>query len=110
MEAARRDPSPRAKSRQLEKRSREVNDQIERLECYIANAPRLHRQQRLDNVNMVPPMDLPSPALRGNRRVPIAKQRARRSERLRMLIEGLFLLGIIAAAIGWLNQGFHFWH
>jgi len=100
--------SPQRKSRSLTKRSDELNSQIHRLECFITAAPRIERQQRLANVNMVPPMELSSPAPR-HRRVPIAKQRARRSERLRMFTEGMLVLGSIAAVVGWLNQWFHFW-
>jgi hypothetical protein len=54
-------------------------------------------------------MELASPAPR-HRRVPIAKQRARRSERLRMFTEGLLVIASIAAVVGWLNQWFHFWN
>jgi hypothetical protein len=105
----RQDHSHRGKSRHLAKRSDEVDSQIHRLECFIADAPRLERQQRLANVNMVPPMDLPSP-VRRHRRLPIAQQRARRGERLRMLTEGVLVVGAIAAVVGWLNQWFHFWN
>jgi hypothetical protein len=100
--------SPQRKSRHLSKRSDELNSLIHRLECFITAAPRIQRQHRLENVNMVPPMEPSSPAPR-HRRVPIAKQRARRSERLRLFTEGMLVLGSIAAVIGWLNQWFHFW-
>jgi hypothetical protein len=100
--------SPQRGAKQLTKRADELNTEIHRLECFITAAPRIQRQHRLENVNMVPPMELASPAPR-SRRVPIAKQRARRSERLRLLTEGLIVLGSIAAVVGWLNQWFHFW-
>ncbi len=103
-----REVSPQRGAKQLTKRADELNTEIHRLECFITAAPRIQRQHRLDNVNMVPPMELASPAPR-HRRVPIAKQRARRSERLRLLTEGLIVLGSIAAVVGWLNQWFHFW-
>lgn len=103
------EPSPHSKSRHLDKRAVEVNSEIHRLECYITAAPRLQRQQRLANVNMVPPMELSSPAPR-HRRVPIAQQRARRGQRLRLLMEGTLVIGSIAAVVGWLNQWFHFWN
>ena len=102
-------PSPRSKSRHLTKRADEVRSEIHRLECYITAAPRLQSQQRLANVNMVPPMELSSPAPR-RRRVPIAQQRARRGERLRLFTEGVLVLGAIAAVVGWLNQWFHLWN
>lgn len=108
VQALKEEASPQRKSRSLTKRSDELNSQIHRLECFITAAPRIERQRRLANVNMVPPMEQASPAPR-HRRVPIARQRARRSERLRMLTEGLLVLGSIAAVVGWLNQWFHFW-
>jgi hypothetical protein len=103
-----KEAAPQRNSRHLAKRSDELNSQIHRLECFITAAPQIQRQQRLANVNIVPPMELSSPAPR-RRRVPIAKQRARRSERLRMATEGLLVLGSIAGVVGWLNQWFHFW-
>lgn len=108
VQALAEEASPQRKSRHLTNRSDELNSQIHRLECFITAAPRIERQRRLANVNMVPPMELSSPAPR-QRRLPIAKQRARRSERLRLLTEGLLVLGSIAAVVGWLNQWFHFW-
>jgi hypothetical protein len=103
------EPSPRSKSRHLARRAVEVTSEIHRLECFITAAPRIQRQHRLANVNIVPPMELSSPAPR-HRRVPIAKQRARRSENLRLLTEGTLVIGAIAAVVGWLNQWFHFWN
>ncbi len=108
VQALKEEASPQRKSRNLNKRSDELNSQIHRLECFITAAPRIERQHRLANVNMVPPMELASPAPR-HRRVPIAKRRALRSERLRLFTEGMLVLGSIAAVVGWLNQWFHFW-
>lgn len=103
-------PSPRSKSKHLARRADEVNSEIHRLECFITAAPRIQRQQRLANVNMVPPMELSSPAPRRRKRVPIAQQRARRGEKLKMITEGILVLGSIAGVVGWLNQWFHFWN
>ena len=102
--------SPRRETRHLARRSDEVRSQIHRLECLITEAPRIERQQRLANINMVPPMELSFPAPRRQRRVPIAQERARRGAKLRMLTEGVFVIGAIAAVVGWLNQWFHFWN
>jgi hypothetical protein len=99
----------RAKTRQLAKRSSELKSEIYRLECLITAAPQIERQRRLANVNMVPPMHLSSPAPRNKGRVPIARQRAQRSERLRLWIECILILACIAGVTGWLNQWFHFW-
>jgi hypothetical protein len=107
-EQLKQEESPKRKSRQLARRSDELNDQIHRLECFITDAPRLKSKHRLENINIVPPMERSTPAPR-NRRIPIAQQRARRSVHLRMLTEGLIVLGSIAAVMGWLNQWFHFW-
>ena len=109
VQALKEEASPQRKSRSLTKRSDELNSEIHRLECFITAAPRIERQRRLANVNMVPPMEQASPAPR-HRRIPIARQRARRGERLRMLTEGTLVLGSIAAVVGWLNQWFHFWN
>ncbi|MFO1485803.1 MAG: hypothetical protein U1F71_20755 [Verrucomicrobiaceae bacterium] len=100
--------SPRTKSRQLARQSDEVGSEIHRLECFITAAPGIQRRHRLANVNMVPPMELPSP-VRHPRRLPMAQQRARRGERLRLFTEGIFVVCAIAAVVGWLNQWFHFW-
>lgn len=100
--------SPHGKAHQLDKRADELRQQIHRLECMITVAPRLQRQRRLANVNMVPPMQLSTPAPR-HRRAPLAQRRARRGERLRMVLESVLVLGCIAAVTGWLNQWFHFW-
>lgn len=109
-EQLKQEESPKRKSRQLARRSDELSNQIHRLECFITDAPRLKSKHRLENINIVPPMELPSPAPRSKRRVPIAQQRARRSIQFRMLTEGLIVLGSIAAVVGWLNQWFHLWH
>jgi hypothetical protein len=101
--------SPRGKSRQLDKQSDQLRQQIYRLECMITEAPHLQRQHRLSNVNTLPPIELPSPVPRG-RRIPLAQQRAHRSQRLRLLTECVIVFGCIAAVIGWLNQWFHFWN
>lgn len=100
--------SPRTKSRQLSREASDVSDRIHRLECFITAAPGIQRRQRLANVNMVPPMELPTPAVRARRR-PIAQQRAQRGQNLRLWVEGVVVLGSIAAIVGWLNQWFHFW-
>lgn len=99
--------SPRGKSRHLAKRADELRHQIHRLECVITEAPRLQRQHRMANVNMVPPMELSSPVTRQQRRVPIAQQRAQRGKRLRLVLECMIVLGTITAITGWLNQWFH---
>ena len=109
VQALQEEASPRSNSRRLTKRADELNSQIHRLECFITDAPRIQRQHRLANVNMVPPMELASPSPR-HRRVPIARRRALRSERLRLFIEGTLIVGSIAAVVGWLNQWFHFWN
>jgi len=99
--------SPLSKSRHLNRQADDVSQKIHRLECYITAAPGIQRRQRLANVNMVPPMELSSPALRSRRR-PMAQQRAKRGQSLRLWVEGTVVIGAIAAVVGWLNQWFHF--
>ncbi len=96
-----------AQPRQLSRRALEVDKQIHRLECLIADAPRLQKQQRLATLDMVPPMD--STIRRRSSRLTLAQQSERSNRRMRLALEWLLVAGGIAAVIGWLNQWFHFW-
>ncbi len=96
-----------AQPRQLSRRALEVDKQIHRLECLIADAPRLQKQQRLATLDMVPPME--SAVRRRNSRLTLAQQSERTNRRMRLALEWLLVAGGIAAVIGWLNQWFHFW-
>jgi hypothetical protein len=101
----------RARIRQLESRSRELESEIERLECSIAAAPALLGQRRLATRDTLPPLRSPA-AGRGRpqpSRLPQVQRQAIRRARLSKLLELLIVFGILAAALGWMNQHFHWW-
>lgn len=100
-----------AKIRQLENRSRDLGAEIHRLECTIAAAPALIRRQRLATIDTLPPL---RPASRSTTRpasgkMPLHKQRERRRRHVALLIELAVVLSLLGAALGWMNQWFHWW-
>lgn len=108
-------PLPSAKPskthmRQLESRSRELEDEIERLECTIASAPVAMRQRRLSTRNTLPaPEPVFSKTKRQTSGIPLVQRRARQKQRLGKLVELIVVFGVLAAAVGWMNQYFHWW-
>lgn len=94
------------KPRQLKRRALEVNAQIHRLECLIADAPRQQKQRRLATLDELPPMD-PRP-MRRTKKMSLAQKREKNGRLLGLCVEWVLVLGAIAAATGWLNQWFHF--
>lgn len=110
------EPLPSAKPtksriRQLESRSRELDDEITRLECSIAAAPVAMRQRRLATRNTLPaPEPTFSRTKRATNRVPQVQRRALRKARVSKLVELLVVFGILTAALGWMNQWLHWWN
>jgi hypothetical protein len=100
----------KARMRQLETRSRELEDEIERLECTIASAPAAMRQRRLATRNTLP---APEPTFSKTKRrtagIPLVQRRARQKQRLSKFVELIVVFGALAAAVGWMNQWFHWW-
>jgi hypothetical protein len=103
-------PLPSAKPsrrqiRHLESRSRELEEEISRLECTIAAAPAAMRQHRLATRDTLPAIR-PS-ASRGRPaagRIPLVQKRAMQKARMSKVIELLIVCGVLAAAVGWLRQ------
>ena len=103
-------PLPSAKPskrqiRHLESRSRELEEEISRLECTIAAAPAAMRQQRLASRDTLPSIR-PSAArgMRAASKIPLVQKRALRKARMSKVIELLIVCGVLAAAVGWLRQ------
>ncbi|MCB1210422.1 MAG: hypothetical protein KDK97_13905 [Verrucomicrobiales bacterium] len=86
---------------------REVASEIERLECFIAAAPRLARQQKLSRLNYVPPIERES-VRPGTNRLPLHRERAINLEKAMLIGKLALTLSLIGAALGWLNQSLHF--
>jgi hypothetical protein len=103
-------PKP-AQIRQLQKSSRELKEEIPRLECSIAAAPAALRRHRLATMDTLP---APEPAFaitkRRTSRMPLQQQRVKRNRMLGLLIELVTVFAILAAALGWMNQWFHWWN
>lgn len=103
-------PLPSAKPsrrqiRHLESRSRELEEEISRLECTIAAAPVTMRQHRLATRDTLPAIR-PS-ASKGRpaaSKIPLVQKRAMQKARMAKLIELLVVCGVLVAAVGWLRQ------
>jgi hypothetical protein len=98
--------TPAQRNTTLTRTAKTLNDRIERLECFIAAAPSVARQQKLARINIVPPMEQDQPNYRRSKigRLPMQQQVANRKRRIRLLIEvGIVGIGIAGLA-GWLNQ------
>jgi hypothetical protein len=103
-------PKP-AQIRQLQKSSLELKEEIYRLECTIAAAPAAIRRHRLATMDTLPaPERAFSPRRRQNARLPLQQQRLQRNRRLGVLIELVIVFTTLAAALGWMNQWFHWWN
>jgi hypothetical protein len=103
-------PKP-AQIRQLQRSSLELQEEIHRLECTIAAAPAAMRRHRLATMDTLPaPERTFSPRRRQNARLPLQQQRAQRNRRLGVLIELVLVFTTLAAALGWMNQWFHWWN
>ena len=94
--------------RHLRRRSEELGKQIHRLECLIADAPRLQKVQRLASLDTLPPLTAKA-APRSRQKMTLAQRQMVNSSRIKLVGEWL-LVGVgIAAIVGWLNQWFHLW-
>jgi hypothetical protein len=102
--------SRRPQLRHLQSRSRELGEEIHRLECTIAAAPHAMRRRRLAYIDTLPPPEpLSSPARRKTNRLPLHQQRARKRQRVVLMAELTVVVAALAAALGWLKQWFHLW-
>ena len=87
----------------------DLDDRIKHLECYIASASAANRTHRAMMVDYVPAEETRRTRAKSSRRPMHTMQLARR--RSAALFMQVIILGImIAAAVGWMNQKFHFWN
>lgn len=94
--------------RHLRRRSEELGKQIHRLECLIADAPRLQKAQRLATLDTLPPLEA-NPVSRSRRKMTLSQRQQVSSRRMKLAVEWFLVAAGIAAVIGWLNQWFHLW-
>jgi hypothetical protein len=97
-----------ATPRKLQRRANELGREIHRLECLIADAPRLQKQQRLATLHELPPLESPRMPQRG-KKLSLAQRQQVNGRRLRLAIEWLVVAAAIASLSGWLNQWLHLW-
>jgi len=100
-----------ARLKQIKSRSRIIQEEIYSLECAIVAAPHAIRRQRLATKDVLP---APEPlftkqALRSPQRKPLHQLKAAKRRRLALVIEFAVVISSLAAAIGWMNQWFHWW-
>jgi hypothetical protein len=104
-------PAKTVQIRQLQQSSRALDEEIHRLECAIAAAPATIRRQRLAAMDTLP---APEPTFTQTRRrtsrAPLQQQRVQRNRRLGLYLELILVFTALAAAIGWMNQWFHWWN
>lgn len=100
-----------ARLKQMRTRSRALKEEIHSLECTIAAAPHAIRRQRLATKDVLPAPEsmLVKRALRSPQRKPLHLLKAAKRRRLALLIELGVVLTSLAAAVGWMNQWFHWW-
>ncbi len=104
-------PAKPAQMRQLQKSSRELTQEIHRLECSIAAAPAAMRRHRLATMDTLPaPESAVVNTRRRTSRMPLQQQRAQRNRRLGLFMELIVVFTTLAAALGWMNQWFHWWN
>jgi hypothetical protein len=104
-------PAKPSQLRQLQKSSRELTEEIHRLECSIAAAPAAIRRHRLATMDTLPaPEPAFAPSKRRSNRLPLQQQRAIRNRRLGLLAELVIVFTTLAAAVGWMNQWFNWWN
>lgn len=94
--------------RRLGRRAEELGKKIHRLECFIADSPRIQQESRLASLDTLPPLSSKRSG-RHPQKMTIAQRRAMKSRRWRLALEWLVVGTSIAALIGWLNQWCHFW-
>ncbi len=100
----------RSRMKQLESHSRELQSEIARLECTIASSPVIIGERRLASRDTLPALR-PAAMTQARRpfKLPQAQRRAQRRARLGKLVELLVVFGLLAAALGWMNQYFRWW-
>ena len=99
-------PTPK-KQRQYTRRASEISEEIHRLECVIAAAPTLQKQNALRRRNTLPPLEDASSRSRARKApaaIPLNARRLRSQQRLLQGAQLVFFLVAIIAVAGWMKQ------
>lgn len=87
----------------------DLDDRIKHLECYIASASAANRTHRAMMADYVPAEETRRTRAKSTRRPMHTMQLARRRSAA-LFMQVIVLVTMIAAAVGWMNQKFHFWN
>ncbi len=94
--------------RDLTSRSRQLQEEIYRLEVAITQAPLEITRQRLASRNTLPPLGPASRAPRSTQRKPLQQRRVERNRRLALYLEFAAVVIGLVATFGWLRQWLQF--
>ena len=100
-----------AKLKQMKSRSLALQEEIHSLECAIVAAPHTMRRRRMASKDVLPAPEamFSKKALRSPQRVPLHQLRAAKRRRLALMLEFGVVVTSLVAAVGWMNQWFHWW-
>ena len=100
---------PAQRKKRLAGKTQDIQEEMHRLECFIAAAPRISKQQRLARIREVPPMERETAGRRRRKEdLPLQQQIAISRQKM-MHVAELAVIGIASLGLlGWLNQYFHF--
>jgi len=101
--------SARTKAAKAAPSSADLDDRIKHLECYIASASAANRTHRAMMADYVPAEEARRTRSKSTRRPMHTMQLARRRSAA-LFMQVIILVTMIAAAVGWMNQKFHFWN
>ncbi len=99
--------APPPKKRKLVRQSDDLNREIHRLECLIADAPRLQKQRQLRRRNTLPPPDefrFHSQRSGQAAALPLHARQLQQKRRLLLLAQLALVLLATAALAGWTRQ------
>lgn len=97
-----------SKGDRVSRRRNEVEDEIHRLECYIVEAPRMFREERLRKRNVIKAPSQLRNKSRAFRNLPVSRVRAAemKKEKLKHLFVFLALAGILYFLATWVAVNF----
>ncbi len=102
--------SSRTKASKAAPSPAELDDRIKHLECYIASASAANRTHRAMMADYVPAEESRRSTRSKSTRRPMHTMQLARRRSAALFMQVIVLVTMIAAAVGWMNQKFHFWN